>query len=144
MDLYALNKVEFGYSSLDEAFPDVDPGMAPCGDSVLFQIRTPKRTTKGGIILPGSVKETESWNTQVAKVVAVGPMAFKYADGAEWPEGRWYDVGDFVRVPKYGGDRWTIQHGDGEDAIEIMFVLLLAKDVRAKITGDPLSVKTYI
>ena len=59
------------------AFPDVEPGLAPYGSRVLVQIRTPKTVTEGGIHIPEEARETEKWNTQVAKVIAIGPVAFK-------------------------------------------------------------------
>ena len=66
------NSVEFSYDGLDEAFPPCDAGVKPFGSRVLCQIRTPKTKTKGGIILTGDVRETEHYNTQVAKVIDVG------------------------------------------------------------------------
>ena len=61
---------------------------------------------------------------------------------AQWPEGAWVKAGDFVRVPKYGGDRWTVAIGEDEDA-EIHFIMFNDLDVRA-IVPDPLSMKAYI
>ena len=99
----------YEYESLEEAFPDVSPGITAFGARVLVQIRTPKQRSKGGIILGNETRETELWNTQVAKVIQVGPLAFRNRDTlAQWPEGDWCKPGDFVRVPKYGGDRWMV------------------------------------
>ena len=69
------NSVEFSYGGLDEAFPPCDAGVRPFGSRVLCQIRTPKTMTKGGIILTGDVRETEHYNTQVAKVIDIGTSA---------------------------------------------------------------------
>lgn len=144
MDLYALNKVEFGYDAIDEAFPDVDPGIEPLGSRVLCQVRLPKRKTKGGIILTAEVKDTEQWNTQVAKVVAIGPVAFRNRTTLEaWPEGGWARPGDFVRVPKYGGDRWSVKHGEGDEADEVLFVIFDDLNLVGKVK-DPLAVKAYL
>lgn len=100
------NNVGYGYDSVEEAFPDVAPGLQPFGDLVMVQIRQPKLRTAGGIELSAEDRKTEHDNTQVARVVAIGPMAFKWQrDGDPWPEGPWCKVGDFVRVPKYQGDR---------------------------------------
>ena len=110
-----LNRVEFDYGSLAEAFPEVDPLVEPCGDNVLVQIRSPKRTTKGGIHLVTDVRDTEFWATQVAKVLALGPVAYRYHDTLEyWPEGPWCNVGDFVRIPKHGGDRCPNYPSEGD------------------------------
>lgn len=137
------NKVEFGYTSLDEAFPPCDPGIQPFGSRVLVQIRTPKQKTKGGIILTSETRETDAWNTQIAKVVSVGSLAFKNRTTMEpWPEGSWCQEGDFVRVPKYGGDRWTVKTTDGED--EALLVIFNDLDLVGKVTGDPLIIKAFI
>jgi co-chaperonin GroES (HSP10) len=137
------NKVEFGYDSLDEAFPPCEPGIHPFGSRVLVQIRTPKNKTKGGIILTSETRETDAWNTQIAKVRAVGELAFKNRTTMEpWPEGSWCEPGDFVRVPKYGGDRWTVKTADGED--EALLVIFNDLDLVGKVTGDPLAIKAFI
>ena len=128
--------------ALAEAFPDVDPGVQPFGSRVLVQIRTPRRITKGGIILSSETQDTEKWNTQVAKVISVGPLAFKNRDTQQsWPEGAWCTAGDFVRVPKYGGDRWEVPVNKNDSA---MFVIFNDLDVIGQVTGDPLAVKAFI
>jgi co-chaperonin GroES (HSP10) len=126
---------------LAEAFPAVDAGVQPFGSRVLVQIRTPKKKV-GSILLVQDTKDTEKWNTQVAKVVAVGSLAYKNRNTQElWPEGQWCQPGDFVRVPKYGGDRWEVPLNKDENA---MFVIFNDLDVIGKVTGDPLSVKAFI
>lgn len=137
------NKVSFNYGSLDEAFPACDPGVEPYGSRVLVQIRTPKKKTAGGIILTTETRETDAWNTQIAKVLVVGKLAFKNRSTMEpWPEGSWCSPGDFVRVPKYGGDRWTVKTADGED--EALLVIFNDLDIIGKVTGDPLAMKAFI
>lgn len=136
------NNVSFAFDGLDDAFPACDPGVAPFGSRVLVQIRSPKRKTAGGIILMDDARETEIYNTQVAKVLAVGSLAFKNRSTMEpWPEGSWCEPGEFVRVPRYGGDRWTVRGADGEPAIVVIFNDL---DLVGKITGDPLAVKAFL
>lgn len=136
------NKVEFAYDDLDEAFPACDPGVVPFGSRVLVQIRTPKSKTKGGIILTQEARETETYNTQVGKVIAMGALAFRNRDTMNpWPEGSWCANGDFVRVPRYGGDRWTVKTVTGEPAIMVIFNDL---DLVGKVTGDPLAVKAFL
>jgi co-chaperonin GroES (HSP10) len=131
-----------------EAFPDVDPGVQPFGSRVLVQIRTPKTMTSGGLILHSESRDTEKWNTQVAKVVNVGPLSFKNRNTQEsWPEGQWCKPGDFVRVPKYGGDRWEVplqkrtSSGEMESA---MFVIFNDLDIIGQVTSDPLAIKAFI
>jgi len=128
--------------AMAEAFPAVDAGVQPFGSRVLVQIRTPRRVTRGGIILSTDTKDTEKWNTQVAKVVSLGPLAYKNRDTQIlWPEGQWCQPGDFVRVPKYGGDRWEVPITKDDSA---MFVIFNDLDIVGKVTGDPLVVKAFI
>ena len=132
--------------ALAEAFPAVDAGVQPLGSRVLVQIKTPKAKTASGIILVDDTKDTEKWNTTVAKVIDLGPLAFKNRDTMKtWPEGSWVGPGDFVRAPKYGGDRWSVRYNDKSgDEQEAMFVILNDLDIVGLITGDPLAVKAFI
>lgn len=137
------NKIAFAYPDLDAAFPPCDPQLEPLGSRVLVQIRTPMKVTKGGVHLLSDTRETEHWNTQVAKVLAIGALAFRNRTTREvWPEGAWAAPGEFVRVPKYGGDRWSVETKDGKD--EALLVLFNDLDLVGKITGDPRTVKAYI
>ena len=121
------------------AFPDVDSGIEPLGGRVLVQLRRVKRTTASGIVLAGETREFEKFNTQVAKVVALGALAFKKKDTLEpWPEGVWADVGSFVRVPKYGGDRFEVAITN-EPEEPALFMLINDHELIAKIKGDPLN-----
>jgi co-chaperonin GroES (HSP10) len=137
----AANKISFGYDSLDEAFPAVEPGVQPFGSRVLVQIRKPKNRTKGGLILTSETKDTELWNTQVAKVIAVGPLAFHNRDKmTPWPEGAWCEPGDYVRCPKYGGDKWTVKV---DEDTEILFVTFDDLNLIGKVS-DPLAMKAFL
>lgn len=127
--------------ALEEAFPVCDPGVYPLGSRILLQIRTPETKSKGGIILTESDKDTQMWNTTVAKVLAVGPLAFHNRDTLKrWPEGQWCSVGDYVRIPRYGGDRWVTTNSKGEKAY---YILVNDLDVLAMITTDPLEIKAF-
>jgi co-chaperonin GroES (HSP10) len=129
-------------TTLDEAFPSVEPGLIPFGSRVLVQIRSPKKTSAGGIILHNETRETEVWNTQIAKVHSLGPLAFKNRNTMEsWPEGAWCKPGDYVRVPKYGGDRWKVPYGNDEEAL---FVIFNDLDIVGGVSGDPLAIKAFI
>jgi len=130
--------------TLDEAFPTVVPNLLPLGSRVLVQIRTAKKKTDSGLHLPSDVIDTERDNMQTAKVVALGPLAYHNRETLQlWPEGQWDHPGDFVRVPRYGGDRYVIPLGDSTDET-ITFSIFDDHDLVAKITGDPLSLKAYI
>lgn len=134
---------KFDYASLAEAFPVVDPESVPLGSRVLVQIRTPKVRSSGGIILPEETRDTELWNTQIAKVLSMGVLAFKNRDtGEAWPEGAWVQVGDFTRVPKHGGDRWQIKNPKTGELV--LFALFRDLDLLTKHTGDPLKVVAFI
>ena len=128
------------------AFPSVDPGAKPLGGRVMVQIRrSKKKTTKGGIMLIEETKETEKWNTQVAKVIEIGPLAFCHRDTMKpWPEGSWCVVGDYIRVPKWGGDRWEVPYGDADLGETVLFSVFNDHEVIAKVTGDPLKVRAFL
>lgn len=129
-------------NALAEAFPAIDPGIQPFGSRVLVQIRNPKQTTASGIIIDPGSKDTEKWNTQVAKVIMLGPLAFKNRNTMEsWPEGAWCQPGEYVRVAKYGGDRWEVPYGTRETAL---FVIFNDLDIIGRVTGDPLAIRAFI
>jgi len=140
-----MNEPVAGESAdLQDAFPAVDPGAKPLGARILVQLRrTKKKTTSAGIILVEETREAEKWNNMVAKVIEIGPLAFKKRDTMEpWPEGSWCEVGDYLRVPKWGGDRWEVEvPGQEEPAL---FMVLNDHEVIAKITGNPLTMKALV
>ena len=128
--------------AMAEAFPAIEAGIQPFGSRVLVQIRTPKTKTTSGIIIDTGSRDTEKWNTQVAKVVSHGPVAYRNRNTLEpWPEGGWAHPGDYVRVPKYGGDRWEVATPDGGNAL---FVIFNDLDIIGKVDGDPLAVRAFI
>lgn len=128
--------------ALAEAFPAAKAGIQPFGSRVLVQIRTPKKKSSGGIIIDTGSRDTEKWNTQVAKVISIGPLAFKNRDTMQsWPEGEWCKVGEYVRVAKYGGDRWEVELKNGESA---MFVIFNDLDIIGRVEGDPLAIRAFI
>ena len=139
--------VAFNEAEIAWAFPSVDPGAKPLGGRILVQLRrTKKKATSAGIILVEETKETEKWNNMVARVIAVGPLAFKNRDTMQgWPEGSWCEVGDFIRVPKWGGDRWEVKvPGDDELEDPALFMILNDHEVIATVTGDPLAMKAFL
>ncbi|NBO55067.1 MAG: hypothetical protein EBU84_10860 [Actinobacteria bacterium] len=116
--------VAFDEAEMSWAFPAVDPGAKPLGARILVQLRR---------------------QNMVAKVVAVGPLAFKKRDTMEpWPEGSWCEVGDFIRVPKWGGDRWEVAVTDQPDEDPALFAVFNDHEVIAKVTGDPLSMRAFV
>ena len=62
-----------------------------------------------------------------------------------WPEGSWANVGDFVRVPRWGGDRWerrVVGEDDNEDPV--LFMTINDHELIAAVTDDPLSFNTFV
>lgn len=155
----ANNRVAFAYKSIEEAFPAVDCGHEPMGNLVLLQIRQPLKQTSGGILLDTESRKTERDVTQVARVVAVGPLAFKNRNTGElWPEGSWCEVGEFVRIPKYQGDRWHVEYDTTDERINavtgakivekttdaVEFVLMKDLALLAKVKGSPLQIRSFL
>lgn len=129
--------------ALAQAFPDVDAGVVPLGARVLVQLRRISQTTKSGIVLVEETKDTAKWNNQVAKVVAVGAVAFRNRENGEtWPEGAWVQVGDYVRVPRWNGDRIEVKVKDSDDPV--VFVVFNDHELVSRVTGDPLNQRIYV
>jgi len=140
------DQTEADPTELAWAFPEVRPGQAPYGGRVVVQLRRIKKNA-GKIILVEETKENEKWNNMIGKVVAIGPLAFKNKDTmASWPEGSWAEVGDYVRVPRWGGDRWE-RPATGEengDLNPVLFMTINDHELIAKVTDNPLSFKAYV
>ena len=138
--------VAFHKAEMEWAFPTVDPGNLPLGGRILVQLRrTKKKTTSAGIILVEETRETEKWNAQVAKVIKLGPLAFRNRETMEtWPEGVWVKEGDFIRAPRWGGDRWEIPIPDQPDEDPALFMIINDHETISLVTGDPLSFKAFV
>ena len=118
--------------SEEDCFPNIDPGVEILGDRVLVQLRREKTSSKGGILLVDETRQTLRFNETVAKVISIGPLAYKNPDNLEpWPEGPWCQPGDLVRTIKYGGDRFVVQPDD--DGAPVVFITLQAREVISKI-----------
>lgn len=129
--------------SIEEMFPQIDPEFTPFGHRVVVQIRRVVNKTSSGIILSTATKESEAYNGQIAKLISVGPLAFKKrTTGEEWPEGTWAKPGDFVKVPRWGGDRWTVDLGDGLEPV--MLAILSDADLIGAYTGDVTKVRSHL
>lgn len=130
-------------TKLDYAFPQVDSGIRPLANRVLVQIRRVKQQTDGGVHLADETKDTEKWNEMTALVITAGPLAFRDRSTMElWPEGAWCEPGDFVRVPKYGGDRTEVPMGDRQEPA--LFVTIKDVEVISMVTKNPLTIKTFV
>jgi co-chaperonin GroES (HSP10) len=133
MAAYDLNsKDEPDTRSELECFPEIDHGVEVAGDRVLVQLRREKTTSKGGIILVDETKQTIKFNETVAKVIQLGPLAYKSPDDMkDWIEGPWCKPGDLVRTIKYGGDRFVVNAND--DGAPVVFITLQAREIISRI-----------
>lgn len=135
--------VSYDFKDIEEAFPDVDGGHLPLGHRVIVQVRTAKQKTAGGVLLPADSRDTEQWNTQIGVVRHIGPGAFKdRKTQTQWPEGPWCAEGDFIRVPKHGGDRWQVPI-PGRPQEFAIFAIFNDIDLIAKVS-NPLTVKSFV
>jgi len=82
----------------------------------------------------------------IGKVISVGPLAFKNRDSmTAWLEGSWANVGDFVRVPRWGGDRWEIKDPtDEQNEDPVLFMTINDHELIARVTANPLSFKAFV
>ena len=110
-------------SDLATAFPSVVPGVAPLGARVLVQLRTVREKTQGGLVIVQDTKEFNKANTQLGKIIFLGPLAFRNREtGMLWKEGVWAVPGEYVRIPKWGGDRFERKiEGTDDTAIFCIF-----------------------
>jgi co-chaperonin GroES (HSP10) len=100
-------------------FPLVDPGIVPFGSRVLVQVRRVRTRRKSGLYMTKEATDTQMDNTCVAKVLAVGPLAYRNRNSMEtWAEGNWCEAGEYVFVPKYGGLRWERAYKVDDDYID--------------------------
>lgn len=132
MAIDVSSKEEPDLRSEEECFPVVDHGVEVAGDRVLVQLRRQKVKSKGGIILVEETQQTLKFNETVAKVIQIGPLAYKSPDDlSPWPEGPWCKEGDLVRTIKYGGDRFVVDPGD--DGGPVVFITLQAREIISRI-----------
>ena len=81
--------------------PDILPHLP--GYHILVRPVSVKSKTKGGLLLPDSVKDDVAYLTTVGKVLAVGDLAYKDED--KFPNGKWCDVGDYVCYARHAGQK---------------------------------------
>ena len=85
----------------DKPDPEVLPSLP--GYHILVRPVSIKSKTKGGLLLPDSVKDDVAYLTTVGKVLAVGDLAYKDED--KFPNGKWCDVGDYVCYARHAGQK---------------------------------------
>ena len=86
----------------------------PTGYRILIIPYYPSEKTKGGIIVPDSVRERESFATVSAYVVKLGPDAYK--DPQKFPSGSWCSEKSWVLIGRYSGNRFKV------DGLEVRII----------------------
>ena len=81
--------------------PEVLPHLP--GYHILVRPVSIKSKTKGGLLLPDSVKDDVAYLTTVGKVLAIGDLSYKDKD--KFPNGKWCDVGDYVCYARHAGQK---------------------------------------
>lgn len=81
--------------------PEVLPSLP--GYHILVRPVSVKSKTKGGLLLPDSVKDDVAYLTTVGKVLSIGDLAYKDKD--KFPNGKWCDVGDYVCYARHAGQK---------------------------------------
>lgn len=147
-------------SDLEEAFPLVDPGVVPLGGRVLVQLRSARKSkritrhdgTEATLHYADYSQEVERDVQQVARLIAIGPLAFRDKKTLEpWPEcvdeaGKfrpWAAPGDYVKVPRYGGDKHFMPI-PGRETDKAVFAVINEHEIISKITCNPLSIIAYL
>lgn len=85
----------------DKPDPEVLPHLP--GYHILVRPVSVKSKTKGGLLLPDSVKDDVAYLTTVGKVLSVGDLAYKDED--KFTNGKWCDVGDYVCYARHAGQK---------------------------------------
>lgn len=85
----------------DKPDPEILPHLP--GYHILVRPVSVKSKTKGGLLLPDSVKDDVAYLTTVGKVLSIGDLAYKDED--KFPNGKWCDVGDYVCYARHAGQK---------------------------------------
>ena len=76
--------------------------IEPCGYYVLAELMEVEEVSDGGIILDSNTQRREQDAMPIAKIVKIGPLAFKNdSSGAENAKEWGYEVGDTVQIAPY-------------------------------------------
>lgn len=99
--------------TLEEAFPEVAVEFQPVTNKVLVQLRQPRQQSSGGIFFVPGTQEGVQQTTVIAKLLAVGPNAFKGpGKGREWNENLNDErpkPGDFVVIRRWAGINYMVE-----------------------------------
>ena len=95
------NSLMVAIENEDKPDPEVLPHLP--GYHILVRPVSVKSKTKGGLLLPDSVKDDVAYLTTVGKVLSIGDLAYKDKD--KFPNGKWCDVGDYVCYARHAGQK---------------------------------------
>ena len=84
------------------ADPEVLPEVP--GYHILVRPLSVRNETKGGIIMPDTLRDDIQYLTTLGRVVKVGELAYK--DKHKFPQGAWCSGGDFVCYGKHTGQKF--------------------------------------
>ncbi len=100
-----------------------DSGLMPLEFNVVVRLDKAEEKTAGGIYLPPSKQDRDTFECEEGDLVAVSPLAFSYAD---WPEdARLPQIGDRVLIARFAG---VLRERGGRD-----FRIVKDKDIVAVI-----------
>ena len=106
------NKNESDPSKFDGSVLDRLP--QPTGYRLLIIPYYPPEKTKGGVYIPDSTRERESFATVAAYVVHLGPDA--YTDEKKFPSGPWCQDKTWILIGRYAGSRFKV------DGLEVRII----------------------
>lgn len=117
---------------VEDLFPEIELNEIALGDNIVVQMKTPPKQSKGGILYSAETQDIEEYSSTVGKVLDIGPTAFHFfsqndESNKPWPGGAWFKVGDFVRLPRHGGQRIESAYGVIQ-IISASLVLSIVKD----------------
>lgn len=92
-------------ANMAEMFPPGDPGHKAVGTKILVQLKMVAEKTAGGVIRSIESREADQLSTPYGKVVSMGSACFQQAATKFEAD---FKVGDYVRVPKWTGDRFQV------------------------------------
>lgn len=131
--------------TMEQAFPEVNPGRLPLGGFITVQLRRNVRRLASGLYVPDDITEANDEFTTTGKVIGMGRLACCNREtGEPWTEGVWYKVGDFVDVPRLGGFRFRKPIPDTHPKEWVIFCTLKDYEVFHLITEDPLKPLAYL
>lgn len=98
----------------------------PSGWRILVGMLTIEETTAGGIVLPKEHREGQEYLRSIAKVLAVGKLAYqhdKFQGGVSLEKRKptpWVEVGDIVLIGQYAGQSINVIDNDKPQSLKLL------------------------